>query len=223
MDPNANEYQNISQSYPPVVDPPKKPKKPKIWLIIMTILFVAASAAAAYLFLQNQDSKNKINSLNGQLSDTKQQLVAAKAELDKANGQTSNTSSIEYFTLNNWNIKFIMPKGLEKSDIVYTAGKPTNFDDVAADSILLNTKKVAALDVNCVNDGSSSLGILGTIYRTKSAINENTVGVINISSDNNGYYYYYWHPQALCSSTKEGAAIEAQQATLVVALMGGIQ
>lgn len=230
METNTNEYQDQTVSYPPVTKLPKKSKKAKVWFIILALLLVALSSLAVYFFLQDRDNRNKVSSLTSQLSDTKQQLATAKTELDKANNGAGNTNSssqsnIEYFTLNDWNVKFIMPKGLEKSDIVYASGGTRDFDGVSADVMFFTTKATMALGGGCNDNSDTAKSQAGDLYRTKGMINEDIPSApIFLSAGGNDYYYYFSGPQSLCGSTdSNSASIAQQQASLIRALMGSIQ
>jgi hypothetical protein len=222
---------------PPTATPPKKSNKAKIWFIVLALLLVASSSLAVYFFLQTQNNRDEVSSLNNRLTDTKKQLTTVQAKLDKVDNSTSTssesssesiatnnaTSGIEYFTLSNWNIKFIMPKGLEKSDIIVQPQTSIKLGGIAqADVVSLNTKAAAALGGTCGNKDNDIITLLRTRTSVADAEIPNIV-TLTYDKDENGYYYYETGRQSYCATTEANLAIEREQTALLQALTNNIQ
>lgn len=201
----------------------------KIWLIILVVLALGLACFSGYIFMQYRDSNTRVNELEGQLTDVKKQLDeiksndTSKESNGAANGSGASTNnngtdSANVFTIDEWGIKFTVPKGLSKDDIIMTpAGSERWSDGTKVDVIHVATKKIHSLGGYCQQYDMFPL------FRTKQKLDlENMPSApaqIMSYASASGYYFYFSHPQALCSQSASDTTVETQQVDLINAML----
>lgn len=210
----------IGQTNQPSVLKGKKANTPKALLITLAVLAILLACFSGYIFMQYQKSNERVSELESQLTDVKKQLNEVKANKESDTGisdANGSDDSAELFAIEDWGIKFVMPKGLDKDDIIMTAENNQRWDNANIDYIHLTTKKVRTLSGECPQRDHA----MGSLIRTKQTIDPNSPSapLLILGDTSKGYKFYFSGPQSLCSVKDSDAAIEQQQYDLVYALV----
>jgi len=184
-----------------------KSRKGKIAIIGLSIavVLVIGSLVTLYLVGNNKlnDTKNNLNESKKQLADSEAQLKNVKAQLNASTQQIATLQqeietlqkaadqAPQYFTFDDWGVKFLLPSGLTSAQVQY---------NTSSNTINFTTADVAALGGSCRISVANSIP-LGSIVRTQNwddaYSNDGWVSVNYL----NGYYYFYKSPSGNCSST----------------------
>jgi hypothetical protein len=227
LDDRLSALDKISEdgSVPGFMAPAKKSKKSLIITIVLVVLLLGAGGAAGWFFMQNQDTSDQlsqkdgeINKLNNDIANLNQQITTLQNAANENNTEEEQSTeppvvdtgaTTQYFTVTEWNVRFILPTGLKASDLEYTIESADGID-------LLNIRSKTVMAFG----GVCAQFTVGTVGRTTVAPDPTASSAGASITNFGGNYYSFSGPQDSCldGSNAANTATLADKSNLVRAM-----